>query len=86
MTDTIWQSAGDSRVRPEHLRWSDPNSDPIGDIKSMVEAMLTNGAYQQRCFVIPNRRWKRLNYLLQRGDMTKRQWRRFRSKMKAAKA
>ncbi len=76
-----WPMAMDARVRPEHLRWSEPDSSPIDDIKWAMEQVLLEPLFKpSRCALILT---ERQMHVIKRSLLSKRAYRRWRGRRKA---
>lgn len=70
---------------PPCKSWSDPGSDPLADIERVKRYMQENCGYRPTRFIMPAARWNRIEHLIARATMSKRGYRRWRGRRKAAR-
>jgi hypothetical protein len=89
-----WESVGDRRVRSHHMsgpaidivpRWGDPGSDPLADLQRWRKVMLESTGYAPNRITMPLSRWNRMERLVMRHKLSKRAYRRWRGRRKAAR-
>lgn len=83
--DTIWiDLAPGEEIAPPVERWGEPDSHPLDDISAWMDAMQAEPTYQPDRIIMPASRWHWIVMSEARQRLSKRAFRRWRARYRAA--
>lgn len=77
-----WKPQQVARVRPEHLTWNMPESDPLADVEEWARYMREHTGYRPSRIFMPVHQRNRIEHLIARSRLSKRSYRRWRGRRK----